>query len=98
MDRIEIRQVITQFEKITIYDVFDSRKNEIERKLREWQHGKYEDNKLVFYFQCPVSKEELQSLNYVNKIYYYPDENKFEVMIKDKIFKTIISDQYSITY
>jgi len=97
MDRIEIRRVITPFEKISLYDVFDSRKEEIERKLYKWRNGYYENGRWVYEHICPVSKEELQNLNYVDKIYFYPDENKFEIMLKGKLFKTIISKEYSIT-
>jgi hypothetical protein len=97
MNRIKIRRVITPFEKISLYDIFDSRKEELERKIYNWRNGEYKDGKMVYYAKCPVAQEEIEDLHYVDTIYFYPDENKFEVMLKGKLFKTIISKEYSIT-
>lgn len=95
--KIKIRQVITPLGKITLYDMHDSKAKELEKKLYDWQYGYYKDGLLVFDHKCPVTEEEIRSLNYIDEIYFYPDENKFEAMIKGKVFKTIISKEYSIT-
>ena len=36
-----------------------------------------------------ITKKELMDLNYVDKIYCYPKENKFEIMLRGRLFKTI---------
>jgi hypothetical protein len=97
MNRIEIRQVITPFEKISLYDVYDSRAEEMNKKYMRWINGYFENGCWIYEHKCPVTKKEIQSLNYVDKIYFYPEENKFEIMLNGKLFKTIISKEYSIT-
>jgi hypothetical protein len=98
MNRIEIRRVVTPFEKVSLYDMHDARAKNIQRKLGEWVYGKAEGNKIIFKHKCSITIEEIEDLKYVTKIYFYPKENKFEVMVHDILFKTIISNEYSITY
>jgi hypothetical protein len=97
MEKIEIRQVITPFGKFSLYDIFDSRKEELENRLYKWRNGEYNNGKIIYYHECPVTEEEIKDLNIIDKIYFYPDENKFEIMLKGKLFKTIVSREYSIT-
>jgi hypothetical protein len=99
MDKIEIRRVITPFEKVSLGDMHDARAKSLEKKLNEWAYGKIEGNRVTYsHGKCPVTKEEIDDLKYVTKIYFYPSENKFEVMIHNVLFKTIVSNEYSITY
>jgi hypothetical protein len=106
MNRIKIQKAVTNYGTLELFEPTDEKSKEIRDTVNDWANkrtcGRREGSKLVFDYgnnnPCPYTREDVLAANFVDEIFFYPEEHKFESVCKGKVFKTIIAAEYSVSH